>query len=404
MKLDLSENKKSIVHIDCFSGVGGICTGLRAAGFNTILALEKVGCCAETYSANHTNVPVIVRDIREVTEEEIKQYVKCEVDIVTSGMPCETFSTAGSKSRSFYDDRQHLYREAIRVAKIVNAKMILFENVPGITTKTTEKNGKRLIINDLFDDLAEAGYEFIVDTILNAADFGVPQYRERFFVLACKFDWNLRVPVSHHSNFVTVADAFADLPRLEANTEEVCCYLPTNSDYTRLMKNCKFWNLPSSKQLTYHIPPKHRKRTLKRFELIEQGEGLKNLFDKLTDEEILRLQSEKVLPKKWYIQRNRRLVASKPSVTVTSHCLDELLHPFDNRCLTVREVARLQGFPDSYDFKGGPWICPHNDERQDKYEQIGDAVPPLLAYRWGLVIQEIINENYIPIPIKLASK
>jgi DNA (cytosine-5)-methyltransferase 1 len=82
------------------------------------------------------------------------------------------------------------------------------------------------------------------------------------------------------------------------------------------------------------------------------------------------------------------------SVTVTSHCLDELLHPTEDRCLSVREVARLQSFPDFYDFAGGPIVCPHNDPRQDKYEQIGDAVPPLLAYAWAKNIQQILSEAY----------
>ena len=103
------------------------------------------------------------------------------------------------------------------------------------------------------------------------------------------------------------------------------------------------------------------------------------LFKKFNEEEIKRLQANRVLPKKWFIQRNKRLVQDQPSKTVTSHCLDELVHPEMDRCLTVREVARLQGFPDFYDFIGGPFICPHISETQDKYEQIGDAVPPLLA-------------------------
>ncbi|GAG26719.1 unnamed protein product, partial [marine sediment metagenome] len=143
------------------------------------------------------------------------------------------------------------------------------------------------------------------------------------------------------------------------------------------------------KGLTYHIPPNHRKNTLERFKLINPGEGLKDLFMKLSKEQIIELQKRKILPKRWYIQRNRRLVKDKPSPTVTSHCIDELLHPEQHRSLTVREVARLQSFPDAYDFKGGPIICPHIYETQDKYEQIGDAVPPLLAYYWGLTIKKL---------------
>lgn len=317
------------------------------------------------------------------------------MDILTSGMPCETFSTAGSKSRSFYDHRQFLFMEAIRIAEIVNAKMILFENVPAITTKKIEKNGEKLIVQEIFEQLEKHGYKYHIDVILNSADFGVPQYRERYFILASKLKKDLHVPAPLMQGHVTVKEALIDLPSVEANSKkEAKNYLNIDSAYTRLMKDNNFWKLDQPvTEITYHLPPNHREGTLRRFSMINQGEGLKDLFDKLSPEEIEKLQGERVLPKKWYIQRNRRLKADQPSVTVTSHCLDELLHPFENRSLTVREVARLQGFPDNYDFRGGPFICPHIYETQDKYEQIGDAVPPLLAYHWGKTIQEILKEK-----------
>lgn len=108
----------SFTHIDCFSGPGGICTGLCAAGFDTKIAIEYIKSCVETYSANHPSVHMIHSDIRDVTEDDILPYIPSDgIDLVTSGMPCETFSTAGNTSRSFYDDRQFLFREGIRIAK-----------------------------------------------------------------------------------------------------------------------------------------------------------------------------------------------------------------------------------------------------------------------------------------------
>ncbi|MDD6395352.1 MAG: DNA cytosine methyltransferase, partial [Firmicutes bacterium] len=102
-------------HVDCFAGPGGICTGMHAAGLDTKVAIEYIKSCVETYSANHPEVHVIHSDIRKVSAEQILPYIpKDGVDIVTSGMPCETFSTAGNTSRSFYDDRQFLFREGIR--------------------------------------------------------------------------------------------------------------------------------------------------------------------------------------------------------------------------------------------------------------------------------------------------
>ncbi len=384
-----------ISHVDCFAGVGGLCCGFRAAGIHTVLAIEKVESCVETYKANHLNVPIIHDDIRNVTAAQLRNAAGRCVDIVTAGMPCETFSTAGSKSRSFYDDRQLLFAEAIRVASVLNSRFILFENVPAITTKTIHKGSSRLVIDILYDELTKHGYKYNITTILNTIDFGIPQERKRLFILATnEKSLKLKVPVACHNGTVTVKDAFVGLPKLLANSHaEPRHYLKKDSDYTKLLKDNVFWRIELKEPgLSYHVAPKHRNVTLRRFALINPGEGLRDLFRKRSKEQIEHLQKERVLPKKWYIQRNRRLIENQPSVTVTSHCIDEMVHPLLDRALTVREVARLQSFPDAYDFKGGPFICPHIYETQDKYEQIGDAIPPLLAFKWGEVIIDMLKE------------
>lgn len=384
-------------HIDCFSGPGGICTGMCAAGFDTKVAIEFIQSCVDTYSANHPNVHVIKSDIRDVTAEQILPYIpKDGVDIVTSGMPCETFSTAGNTSRSFYDDRQFLFREGIRIAQIANAKMILFENVPAITTKTVSKDSRKLIVDVLKEELASAGYGNFIEVVLSATDFGVPQRRKRFFILASKNpNWLLASPTPTCEKEVSVSDAFAGLPNVIPNSDkEGKKYTGKESEFSLLMKNDEFWKREQKSELTYHYPMKHRACTLKRFALLNQGESLKDLFDRYDGEEREQLQKERVLPKKMFIKRNYRLISKEPSPTVTSHCLDEFVHPKYDRALTVRECARLQSFPDSYDFCGGPYLTPHlHNDIQDKYEQIGDAVPPLLAYAWGVHISEILKEN-----------
>ena len=391
--------KMAFTHVDCFAGPGGICTGLHAAGFETKVAIEFIESCVETYKKNHPEVHTILSDIRNVTENQILPFIpKDGIDLVTSGMPCETFSTAGNTSRSFYDDRQFLFREGIRIAKITNAKMILFENVPAINTKTVSKESKKLIVDVLKDELRNAGYSNFIEVVLSATDFGVPQKRNRFFILASRFDnWILSAPKKTCEKVVTVQDAFAGLPNVEPNSnQDKNNYTGTESNYSLLLKNDSFWKRENTSNnfLTYQTAMKHRKATLKRFALIQQGEGMKDLFNRYQGEERERLQKERILPKKLFIARNQRLIPTEPSSTVTSHCLDEFVHPFENRALTVRECARLQSFPDSYDFCGGPFIVPHiNKTVQDKYEQIGDAVPPLLAYAWGNKISEILKEN-----------
>ena len=389
---------RQLTHIDCFAGPGGICTGLHAAGLRTLVAIEYIKSCCDTYKANHPEVHVIHSDIRDVNADQILPFIPADgVDIVTSGMPCETFSTAGNTSRSFYDDRQFLFREGIRIAQISNAKMILFENVPGITSKKTAKDSDMLIVDVLKKELREAGYRNYISVVLDATKFGVPQKRNRFFILACKHDsWWLQAP-ENYKRHVGVGDALAGLPNVIANSGiEGTEYTEETSEYELLMRNDAFWKRETLAKgyITNHLPMKHRECTLKRFALLKQGDSLKTLFEKYTGEERERLQKERILPKKLFIKRNYRLRPEEPSPTVTSHCLDEFVHPIYDRALTVRECARLQSFPDSYDFVGGPYIVPHIDRTvQDKYEQIGDAVPPLLAYAWGLQINRIVEIN-----------
>lgn len=387
----------ALTHIDCFSGPGGICTGFHAAGLNTLVAIEYIQSCVDTYSANHPEVHVIHSDIRDVTAEQILPFIpEGGIDIVSSGMPCETFSTAGNTSRSFYDDRQFLFREGIRIAQIANARMILFENVPAITTKTVAKNSKKLIVDVLEEELEEAGYIYRERYVLKATDYGVPQRRSRFFILATKDpSLKLSAPKATRQNEVTVADALAGLPDVIPNSNvEKTHYDVSESEFSKLMRDNEFWKLGKgvNNTISYQIPMKHRACTLERFGLLQPGESLKNLFERYTGDERAELQSRRVLPKKMFIKRNYRLKLDEASPTVTSHCLDEFVHPTSNRALTVRECARLQSFPDCYDFKGGPLLVPHIDRTvQDKYEQIGDAVPPLLAYAWGMEITKILG-------------
>ena len=387
----------ALTHIDCFSGPGGFCTGLHAAGFKTLVAIEYIKSCVDTYSANHPEVEVIHSDIRNVTADQILPFIPKEgVDLVTSGMQCETFSTAGNSSRAAYDDRQFLFREGIRIAKISNAKMILFENVPNIQNKRIAKDSKELVIDYLKRELVEAGYANFQEFILDASKYGVPQRRRRFFILATK-DMNLnieQVPVQTTPyQEITVREAFADIPEVIANTrKENSIYLENKSKYTELMRNDNFWKRTTiQNKLLNHFPMNHRKNVIERFKILKQGEGLKGLFERLSPEEIKKYQEEKILPKTVYVKRNYRLRWDEAAPTVTSHCLDEFVHPIQARALTVRECARLQSFPDSYDFVGGPYLTAHdNRAEQDKYEQIGDAVPPLLAYAWGVQIKSIL--------------
>mgnify|MGYP001619380907 FL=1 len=392
---------RPITHIDLFAGPGGICTGFKAAGLKTVLAVEYVDSCAETYQANHPDVEVIVKDIREVKDTEIKESLRkinlSSVDVVSAGFPCETFSTAGSNSRVYNDHRNFLYKEAIRIADAVNAKILVMENVPAFMSKKFEHGSDIKVLDLLVNDLERAGFKYHDYDVLNAADYGVPQKRQRFILWASK-----TIPVNKTmfngnrlEKKVTVREALSDLPHIGPDSEANAYTSAPLNQYQKLLRSLGDW-IPRQNglvwSLSYHITTKHRPTTIERFRLIAQGEGLKDLFMKLTATKIKSLQKKKVLPKKWYIQRNQRLLPDTQAMTVTSHCLDEMLHPFLDRGLSVREAARLQSFPDWYDFKGGPLICPHMYKTQDKYEQIGDAVPPLLAKHIGRSLIAILSK------------
>lgn len=130
-----------------------------------------------------------------------------------------------------------------------------------------------------------------------------------------------------------------------------------------------------------HKAPGHTAKMFQRISLIRQGEGMRDAYERLLQEGKANLIDE-CFPRKIYGSRNRRLLPDQPSWTITSHCLDELIHPYLNRGLTPREVARLQSFPDWYQFQG-PYVKFHSDPQQDQYEQIGDAIPPLLGLALG---------------------
>lgn len=394
------QNKTNLTHIDLFSGPGGIATGFKACGINTIIANEYVDSVCETYIANHPETVMLCEDIRDITDKKIKSELQKqglkEVDIVSAGFPCETFSTAGATSRASNDHRNLLYKEAIRIANAANAKILMLENVPAFLSKKVVKGEPTLYYDLLMQDLKESGYKYIKYRILDASDYGVPQNRKRFVLLASKTIDVGDIDIPSKSRKTTVNEAFSDLPLIEDNLTLDIYSGPPENDYQKIMRDTKFWRYTGEAdetKLSYHITPKHRPGTKLRFELIMQGEGLRDVFTKHSEEEIKKLQEDRILPKKWYIQRNYRLIPDKQSKTVTSHCLDELVHPMLNRGLSVREVARLQSFPDWYDFKGGPLIAPHMYKTQDKYEQIGDAVPPLLAKVVGEYIKVVLSQH-----------
>lgn len=437
--------------IDLFAGPGGLCTGFRWAGIKALIAVEWTDSTVQTYSKSHNadileledylekkaNDPnfhfaksdktlMIHGDIRKVDRNLImkilhERFDRESVDIVTGGAPCESFSMAGDRKEDDY--RNVLYTNVLRIARVVDSKMFLFENVKGLFSKKTpeDKLGMFHFICEDFQSIKtdSEGKELPSFTLasdnkqtvlLHAIDYGVPQARERLFLVGInrKFPNGIfNYPKPTHGvgdgmlPYVTVEDALMDLPQVESKEENNHYdfqgqkvnpespnhdYLtPEREDFLSKMRGYSLPvdvpNFDKEHGLSYQKGPGHITKMMNRIKAIKIGENMRTAYERLLKEGRKEFVKEN-FPKKIYGARNRRLVPEKPSFTVTSHCLDEMIHPYLDRGLTPREAARLQSFPDWYNIEG-PYVKFHGDFEQDKYEQIGDAIPPLLAYAIG---------------------
>lgn len=403
--------------VDLFAGAGGMTLGLRMAGFKPLMAFEYSDQSAQTYHRYHP-VPVDTRDLWEISAAEIREtLLRIGVglpNLLVAGPPCETFSRAQGKDIA-NDRRNYLFRKVLDFQKALCPRYILVENVPGFRDV---RNG--VYFRELVSKLENERYE-VVYSILDAADFGVPQHRERLFVLARQRDRaldavrsRLSLPYPKHGaagDFqqsylrlspgiptflrprVTAKDALCDLPPLLAESLASGTYsLPPQDRYQRIMRSTLLARMLGVEwdghHLQNHRRMRHRASTVERYTNIMPGQGLTDVWGILPDS---------LRPKKNYRARDRRLLPDRPSHTVTAHCVVETLH-YDfsggqHRAISPREAARLQSFPDWYVFTG-EGTGRYGDARvQDPYEQIGDAVPPLLARELGKQIRRFLAED-----------
>lgn len=441
-----NENYK-LTSIDLFSGPGGLCTGFKWAGILPLIAVEWTNTTVETYSTTHdTDVFVLEKylsdkpeateylerflvdtsktllihgDITLIEDELIKQLLLHRygidsenetIDVVSGGAPCESFSIAGTRTAN--DDRDDLFNNILRISRTLNSKAILFENVKGMFSKAKEKV-KGAIFNyvcDCFEDKTKhPSYRLTSrlpdEVLLKACDYGVPQLRERLFLVAIRSDIDsiFSYPEKEYGPgrkypYITVEEAIADLPlvHMKEETEKytaIDTFKSENQKYfVSIMRgqaksdtinaitpqHLIDKSLFNDTSISVHKGPGHTKKKQDLLALIQERESMKSTFQRLTDSGKI-FEYRHLFPNVIYGSRNRRLVNDDVSFTVTSHCLDEVLHPTLNRAVTPREAARLQSFPDWYQF-AGPYVMFHGAKEQDKYEQIGDAIPPLLAF------------------------
>ena len=333
--------------VDLFSGAGGLLRGFMNAGFTPVFSVEMWNPAVETHKLNYPNIPLLNRDIRTITNEELQQYVG-SVDVVVGGPPCQGFSTIGK--RLVKDPRNELVFEFIRFADVLRPKAFLMENVRGLLSSDGGKI--KAAIENEFESI---GYK-VKSTVLCAADYGVPQLRNRVFFLGIRDDLKIlpSFPSKTHdkTHYTTVGNAINDLVGKEH-------------------------------QIPNHIPMSHNKTVVERIKCIPEGGGIpkEGLPDEVSHGSRSDYKNNEI---KNFSHVYRRLSRFRPASTMVPGHNAFPLHPTENRSLTVREAARIQTFPDDVVFCG---------TRQDQCIQVGNAVPVDLASQLANHIETLIGVN-----------
>ncbi|WP_215398825.1 DNA cytosine methyltransferase [Staphylococcus aureus] len=322
-------------YVDLFAGAGGFSLGFERAGFENIFAVEFDSNIARTYEKNFPNNQMIISDIKELKNDKIIELIKdINIDVVIGGPPCQGFSLAGKVGRTFIEDeRNSLFKEFVRVVDVIKPKIFVMENVARMLSHN--KGNTIIEIKEAFEDI---GYT-INYKVLQAADYSVPQKRNRIFIVGTKKN-NFQFPLPHNK-VINVKDAIDDLPKLKSGERS---------------------DIPN------HFAMNHSEQMLKKMSYVTDG-GSREMIP------------EELRPKSGDIRKYIRYDSTKPSVTVTGD-MRKVFHYSQNRALTSRELARLQSFPDDFIFEGNSISV---------QQQIGNAVPPNLAYAVAKMVRESLE-------------
>ncbi|MDQ9168804.1 DNA cytosine methyltransferase [Oxalobacteraceae bacterium R-40] len=336
--------------VDLFAGVGGMSLGFENAGCEVVLAVEKFRPIAEGYTANLPHTKMIVAGVEQLNIKETFSSVKAQgVDIVFGGPPCQGFSQKG-KRLSISDDRNFLFKYFVDVVSFLRPRFFVIENVPNILTTANS-----FFYNEIEAAFAKLGYELKAQ-ILNAADYGVPQQRKRAFIVGQLGGNTFEFPMPVKRK-VTVSEAISDLPAIASGEGELFYKYPcaARSDYQRKMRK-------NSNGIVNHQATKHSQIALQRLAMISHNGGGK---EHLPEEHL----TKSIYSGTWMRLREEGL-ARTITTRFDTPSSGQFTLPRQDRCLTVREAARLQSFPDRFIFTG---------TKSNQMLQVGNAVPPLLA-------------------------
>jgi len=332
-----------------FSGAGGMSIGAAWAGIETIVAFDADPYAAKTYQINHPETKVICDDVRNIKDFSI--YRPEGPCVVFGGPPCQGFSTSNQRTRNASNENNWLFKEFLRAVEQIDPEWVVFENVRGIL-----ETANATFLDHVIQGLEKLGYT-VNYGLLNAADYGVPQKRHRLFVIGSKHGVKVKLPLAEEVKHVTVNDAIADLQELPngASFEQLAYKCVAKSDFAKKMRG--------RRRVSYnHNVTNNAAHIIDRYKYIPQGGNWENIPDYLmgsyTDKS------------RCHTGIYRRLKADEPSVVIGNYRKNMLIHPTQDRGLSVREAARLQSFPDDYKFIGSIGF---------QQQQVGNAVPPLLA-------------------------
>lgn len=330
----------SKLYIDLFCGAGGFSVGFNKAGFKNIFSVEINPNFAKTYQTNFPKHNLILDDIKNISNESIMKLVeKKEVDVIIGGPPCQGFSIAGNIGRTFIDDdRNKLFKEFVRFVNIINPKIFVMENVSSIATHLKGKTIKEIV--NAFENTG-MGYSVKYE-VLNTVNYGIAQERRRIIIVGVRQDINSEFKYPSKSDIVkSIKDAIDDLPVLESGESS---------------------NIPN------HVAMKHSAQMLEKMSYVKDGGNRNDI-------------PEELRPTSGDIRKYIKYNSSKPSVCVTGD-MRKIFHYSQNRALTCRELARIQTFPDDFIFEGASIQI---------QQQIGNAVPPNLAYLIAKQVEETLK-------------
>lgn len=359
-----------LVGVDIFSGAGGMSIGAEWAGVSTIFAIDSDPHASKTYKMNHPNTNSVCGDVKGFDFRKFRPKQPC---ILFGGPPCQGFSTSNQRTRTAENENNWLFIEFLRAVSEIEPDWVVFENVKGIEETENAEFLKRVTLG-----LEEMGYG-TKKTVLNAKDFGVPQSRSRLFVVASKQVGYFDFPSPKNVDSVSVKQAISDLPILVSGSED------TTLPYKRIRPS-KFAQemRGESRRSANNSVTRNSSEVLERYLHIPQGGNWSDIPKNL-------MQNYKDVSR-CHTGIYRRLRWDTTSVTIGNYRKNMLIHPEQNRGLSVREAARLQTFPDSFKFYGSIGF---------QQQQVGNAVPPLLAKS---IFQQIIIADKKIRAVKIAAE